>query len=99
MVDIKEIVREMTALLRKEAVRLSIKIHSELDEDIPNVLADRVQLQQVFMNLMLNAIEAMKDTGGKLTISFRLASEGQVVVSIGDTGVGLPAENIERIFD
>jgi len=99
IVDLKDIIREMTALLRKEAVRHSIKIHSELDEDIPDVLADRVQLRQVFMNLMLNAIEAMKDIGGKLTISSRLASEGQVMVSIGDTGVGLPAENTGRIFD
>jgi len=99
MVDIKEIVREMAALLRKEAVQHSIKIHSELDENVPNVLADRVQLQQVFMNLMLNAIEAMKDTGGKLTISSRSTPQGQVTVSIGDTGVGLPAENTERIFD
>jgi PAS domain S-box-containing protein len=99
MVDIKEIVREMTALLRKEAVRHSIKIYSELGEDTPKVLADRVQLQQVFMNLMLNAIEAMKDTGGKLTISSRRTPEGQVMVSIEDTGVGLPAENTERIFD
>lgn len=99
MVDMKEIVREMTALLRKEAVRHSIKMHSELGEDVPNVLADRVQLQQVFMNLMLNAIEAMKDTGGNLTISSRRTPESQVMVSIEDTGVGLPAENTERIFD
>jgi signal transduction histidine kinase len=99
IVNLKDIIREMTALLRKEAVRHSIKIHSELDEDMPNVLADRVQLQQVFMNLMLNAIEAMNDIGGKLTISSRLASEDQVMVSIGDTGVGLPAENTGRIFD
>src|SRR6202047_3019926 len=99
MVDIKEIVREMTALLRKEAVRHSIKIYSELGEDMPNVLADRVQLQQVFMNLMLNAIEAMKDAGGKLTISPRLTPEGELIVSLSDTGVGLPAENTERIFE
>src|SRR6266436_3422262 len=99
IVDLKDIIREMTALLRKEAVRHSIKIHSELHEDMPNVLADRVQLQQVFMNLMLNAIDAMKDTGGKLTISSRLTPEGQLIVSISDTGVGLPAENTERIFD
>jgi len=99
MVDIKEIVREMTALLRKEAVRHSIKIYSELGEDMPNVLADRVQLQQVFMNLMLNAIEAMKGTGGKLTISSRSTPQGHVTVSIGDTGVGLSVENTERIFD
>jgi len=99
IVDLKDIIREMTALLRKEAVRHSIRIHSELHEDMPNVLADRVQLQQVFMNLMLNAIDAMKDTGGKLTISSRLTPEGQLIVSISDTGVGLPAENTERIFD
>jgi signal transduction histidine kinase len=66
---------------------------------MPNVLADRVQLQQVFMNLMLNAIDAMKDAGGKLTISSRLTPEGQLIVSISDTGVGLPAKNTERIFD
>jgi PAS domain S-box-containing protein len=99
IVDLKDITREMTALLRKEAVRHSIKIHTELQENMPNVLADRVQLQQVFMNLMLNAIEAMKDTGGKLTISSRLTPEGELIVSISDTGVGLPAENAERIFD
>ena len=99
IVDLKDIIREMTALLRKEIVQHSIKIHSELDEYLPNVLADRVQLQQVFMNLMLNAIEAMKDSGGKLTISSRLTPEGELIVSISDTGVGLPAENTERIFD
>jgi PAS domain S-box-containing protein len=99
MVDIKEIVREMTALLKKEAVRHSIRIYSELGEDMPNVLADRVQLQQVFMNLMLNAIEAMKGTGGTLTISSRSTPQAHVTVSIGDTGVGLSVENTERIFD
>lgn len=99
MVDVKDIVREMTVLLRTEAVRHAVAIHSELDADAPNVLADRVQLQQVFMNLMLNAIEAMKDTGGELTIRSRLNPESQLVISISDTGVGLPAESTERIFD
>jgi signal transduction histidine kinase len=58
-----------------------------------------VQLQQVFMNLMLNAIDAMKETGGELTIKSGLNPEGQLLISISDTGVGLPAENSERIFD
>jgi PAS domain S-box-containing protein len=99
IVDLKELIREMTALLKKETVRHSIKIQSDLNEDMPRVLADRVQLQQVFMNLMLNAIEAMKDAGGKLTITSRRTPEGQLIVSIEDTGVGLPAGNTERIFD
>jgi len=99
MVDVREIIQEMTALLRTEAFRHSVRIHSELHEERPHVLADRVQLQQVFMNLMLNAIEAMKDSGGELTITSRLNPEGQLVVSISDTGVGLPADSAERIFD
>ena len=74
-------------------------MRSELDEHVPDILADRVQLQQVFMNLMLNAIEAMKETGGELTIRSGLNPEGQLFISISDTGVGLPAESSDRIFD
>ena len=99
MVDLKDIIQEMTILLRDEAIRHSVTIHSELAANVPDILADRVQLQQVFMNLMLNAIEAMKDAGGDLTIRSRLNSERQLIVSISDTGVGLPAESTERIFD
>jgi C4-dicarboxylate-specific signal transduction histidine kinase len=71
MVDVTGVIREMTDLLRTEALRYAIAIHAELDADVPQILADRVQLQQVFMNLMLNAIEAMKDSGGELRISSR----------------------------
>jgi PAS domain S-box-containing protein len=98
-INVKDIIREMTVLLRTETIRWSITIYPELDADMPNILADRVQLQQVFMNLMLNAIEAMKDTGGELRIRSRLNSERQLIVSISDTGVGLPAQSAERIFD
>jgi PAS domain S-box-containing protein len=99
MVDIKDIIREMTTLLRAEAVRHSITIHSDLQADLPNILANRVQLQQVFMNLILNAIEAMKDTGGQLTVRARPDPEAQLVIAISDTGIGLPAESSERIFE
>jgi PAS domain S-box-containing protein len=98
VLNVRDIIREMTVLLRKEAVRNSITIHSELGADVPEILVDRVQLQQIFMNLMLNAIEAMKDAGGQLTIRSRSNPEGQLEISISDTGVGLP-ENAERIFD
>ena len=99
MVDIKDIIGEMTTLLRAEAVRHSITIHSDLQADLPNILANRVQLQQVFMNLILNAIEAMKDTGGQLTVRARPDPEAQLVISISDTGIGLPAESSERMFE
>jgi len=99
IVDVKDIIREITVLLGDEALRHSVTIRSELDEHVPVILADRVQLQQVFMNLMLNAIEAMKDTGGELRISSRLNPKDQLVISISDTGVGLPADSSERIFE
>jgi PAS domain S-box-containing protein len=98
MVDVKDAIGEMTVLLRTEAVRHAITIHTEFEPDMPLILADRVQLQQVLMNLMLNAIEAMKDTGGELTIRSR-ANPGGLTVSISDTGVGLSAESADRIFD
>ena len=99
IVDVKEIIQEMIVLLSDEAVRHSITILSEIDAETPNILADRVQLQQVFMNLMLNAIEAMKDAGGQMTIKSGLNQDDQLLISISDTGVGLPLENTERIFD
>jgi signal transduction histidine kinase len=98
-VDVREIIREMIMLLQNEAARYSITTHSEFDSGVPAIRADRVQLQQVFMNLMLNAIEAMKDTGGELTIRSRLNPGGQLTISVSDTGVGLPAESTERMFD
>jgi signal transduction histidine kinase len=62
-------------------------------------MADPVQLQQVLMNLMLNGIEAMKGTGGELTVRSRVDPNGQMLVSVSDTGVGLPAEKAEQIFE
>ena len=71
----------------------------ELADGLPKALADRVQLQQILMNLMLNAIEAMKDTGGILRVRSELQADGQLLISICDTGVGFPAEDAERIFN
>jgi PAS domain S-box-containing protein len=99
IVDIGTIILEMAALLKTEAIRHSVTIHSAVDPDTPKILVDRVQLQQVFMNLMLNAIEAMKDTRGALTITARPNSQGQIIVSISDTGIGLPQGSTEQIFD
>jgi len=99
LVDVNELVREMIALLRSEANRYSISIRTELAEDLPKIMADRVQLQQVFMNLMLNGIDAMKETtgGGELTVKSE-AGHGQLQISVSDTGVGLPAQQADKIF-
>jgi signal transduction histidine kinase len=89
----------MIVLLRSEANRYSISIRTELAEDLPKIMADRVQLQQVFINLMLNGIDAMKEMSGgsELTITSE-AENGQLMLSVGDTGVGLPKEQADQIF-
>jgi signal transduction histidine kinase len=99
VVDVNELIREMIVLLRNEAARYSISIHSDLAEDIPRVMADRIQLQQVFMNLMLNGIDAMKDlsTARELTIRSQRVQDGQLMISVSDTGIGLPKQP-EQIF-
>jgi PAS domain S-box-containing protein len=98
-VDVNDVIREMIVLLRGEASRYSISIRIELAEDLPTVMADRVQLQQVFMNLMLNGIDAMKEASGgsELTIKSE-ADDGQVLISVRDTGVGLSPEQADQIF-
>jgi signal transduction histidine kinase len=73
-------------------------MRTELAAELPVVMADRVQLQQVFMNLMLNAVEAMKDSGGELTLKSQLEQDGQLLFSVSDTGPGLPAVNVDQIF-
>jgi PAS domain S-box-containing protein len=99
IVNVKNVIEEMAVLLGTEAARHSVTITTETDEGTPSLLIDRVQLQQVLMNLMLNAIEAMKDTGGTLTIRSRMNPEACLLISISDTGVGLPADWTDEIFN
>jgi signal transduction histidine kinase len=89
----------MMVLLQEKASRTSISIRTELDPGLPLIIADRVQLQQVFMNLMLNGIEAMKDASGDLTVTSKRAEDGQLLVSVNDSGIGLPRGELEHIFE
>jgi PAS domain S-box-containing protein len=100
LVDVNEIIREMIVLLRSEATRYSVSFRTELAADLPEVMGDRVQLQQVFMNLMLNGVDAMKDmnAGGELTIKSRQSENGELLISVSDTGVGLP-QQADQIFN
>jgi PAS domain S-box-containing protein len=101
LVDVNELVREMIVLLRSEATRYAISIRTELASDLPQVMGDRVQLQQVLMNLLLNSMDAMKDvdTTRELVINSQPARDNQVMVSVSDTGVGLPPQQAEQIFN
>ena len=101
LVDVNELIREMILLLRSEAARFSISIHGDLADGLPLMMADRVQLQQVLMNLMLNGIEAMKEIGtpGELTIVAQKDDDAQILVSVADTGVGIQPEQADQMFD
>jgi len=99
LVDINEVVGEMLVLLRGEANRYSISMRTELAPQLPPIMADRVQVQQVLMNLMLNGIEAMRDGAGELTIRSQSTDDGLLLISVSDTGVGLPSEKVDKIFN
>jgi C4-dicarboxylate-specific signal transduction histidine kinase len=101
LVDLNEIIREMMLLLHSEATQYAVLVRTELAADLPEVMGDRVQLQQVLMNLMMNGIDAMKDVDKtrELTIQSQRGADGQVLISVSDTGVGLPPEQADKIFD
>jgi signal transduction histidine kinase len=100
-VDVNEVIREMIVLLHSEATRYSISVRTELSAHLPQVIGDRVQLQQVMMNLIMNGIDAMKDVAGprELVIKAQRAEDEQLLVSVSDTGVGLPPQQADQIFN
>ena len=98
-IDLNEIIRQMVVLLHDAANRQSISIRTDLDAALPTTTADHVQLQQVLMNLMLNGIEAMQDESGELSVTSTRTEDGQLLISVSDSGTGLPGEEPERIFE
>ena len=101
LLDVNEVAREMIVLLGDEASRHSISIRTELAEDLPHVIGDRVQLQQVLMNLIVNGVDAMHDVDGprELTIKSQPAQNNELLLSVSDTGVGLPRHQADEIFN
>ena len=99
-VAVNDIIDDMIVLLHNEAIRYVVSIHRELAGDLPHVMADRVQLQQVLLNLMVNGIDAMKGVDGtrELTLISQHAGSDQILVSVGDNGVGLPPD-MGQIFN
>jgi PAS domain S-box-containing protein len=101
LADINELTQETIALLRNEANRYSISIRVDLGADLPKIMADSVQVQQVMMNLIMNSIDAMKNVGWtrELSIRSQSAEDRQLMISVSDTGVGLPPQQESQIFD
>jgi PAS domain S-box-containing protein len=101
LVDVNKVIEEMIVLLHGEATRYSISVRTELAEDLPRVMGDRVQLQQVLMNLMMNSVDAMKSVDGtrELGIQSQRAENERLLVSVSDTGVGLPPGQADQIFN
>jgi C4-dicarboxylate-specific signal transduction histidine kinase len=101
LVDVNQVIAEMIVLLRGETTRSSISVRTALATDLPQVMGDRVQLQQVLLNLMINSIDAMKGMEGtcELAIQSQRAENGEVVVSVTDSGVGLPPQQGDQIFN
>jgi signal transduction histidine kinase len=99
-VDVNEIVRGVLAAVGTELERHRVSVHVELTESLPRVTGDRVQLQQVLLNLTTNAIESMATTDGAraLGVTSEIDASGGVMVSVKDTGAGVAPEDIDRIF-
>src|SRR5712664_1937140 len=101
LVDVNEAIREMIVLLRSEVTRYYIAVRLELAADIPQIMGDRVQLQQVLMNLIVNSIDAMKEVDGarELAVKSQRTEKEEILVSVSDTGVGLPPQQADQIFN
>jgi C4-dicarboxylate-specific signal transduction histidine kinase len=100
--DLSEAIAEIIVLVRSEAAKHSVSIQARLNEGLPAVQGDRVQLQQVVLNLMLNSIEAMSsvdDGSRELSISTEQAETGQLRVAARDTGPGVDAKDLEHLFE
>jgi C4-dicarboxylate-specific signal transduction histidine kinase len=100
--DINQTIREIVAVIKHEAVESRVDLRMDLASDIPPVMGDRVQLQQVILNLLMNGMEAMALTTERpreLVVSTRKHEGDKVVVNVRDSGVGINQESLERIFD
>ncbi|MGY4156069.1 PAS domain S-box-containing protein [Bradyrhizobium sp. USDA 4461] len=100
--DINEAINEVIGLVQHQLQSQHVSLQLELAPALPPVVADRIQLQQVILNLVMNGIEAMQpvmDRPRQLVIRTRQDDAGQIVVAVTDCGVGIAAENVERLFD
>jgi C4-dicarboxylate-specific signal transduction histidine kinase len=99
--DVNDLVREVITLVQRELISHQVSLQTELASALPMILGDRVQLQQVMINLVMNGIEAMQsitDRPRELVIRSRQDEKQQVLASVTDCGIGIAAENADRLF-
>ena len=99
--DINDVIREATLLVQREVLSHGVSMRTELAPVLPPVLGDRVQLQQVVINLLMNGVEAMAsitDRRREILIRSQLHEEGQVLVAVLDSGIGIDSETAEKLF-
>ena len=99
LVDLNKVLEDTLSLVVKQALFFNIDVVQNLDPEIPPVLADASQFQQVFMNILMNAVQAMQERGVITIVSRHNTAAKSVEVAISDTGRGIPPEQIDRIFD
>jgi signal transduction histidine kinase len=101
-IDVNDLIRSILILVQNRSQREAISVRTVLSDDIPLVLAGRTQLQQVFMNLIANAIEAMSAVKSRerlLEINSARHEPASVLITVKDTGTGIDPENLDRIFE
>jgi signal transduction histidine kinase len=99
IIDLNQVISDTVFLIHEEADRRSISVRTELDAELPRISGDRVQLQQLLINLMLNGLEAMNGTAGELVVRSQRHEEGLPMISVSDAGIGLPVGESDKIFD
>ena len=99
LVDVNKILEETLSLIAKQAQFFNVNVIRKWDPELPAVMADESQLQQVFMNILMNAVQAMDERGTITVVTRYVTSANCIEVAISDTGRGIPAEQIDRIFD
>ncbi len=101
-VDVNNVVTDVLRLTRNELINRGVTATTELEANVPALLGDRVQLQQVLLNLVMNSCDAMDGATGvsqQIVVRTRIADESKVEVSVSDSGRGIPADDLERIFE
>ncbi|MEJ2719600.1 MAG: ATP-binding protein, partial [bacterium] len=97
-IDLRKLLEEVVSFQRTEITHRNIEINYDIEDDLPQIESDRGQLQQVFLNIISNAIAAIGD-GGRIDISGAGRPDGTVVIAVTDNGVGISEENLEHIFE